>query len=76
MLLQHLRPALIGLLGGMLGALALSRFLRSLLFGVSATDPFTFAIGAAILLTVAAAACFAPARRATRVDPMMALRNE
>ena len=76
MLLQHLRPALIGLFGGMLGALALSRFLRSLLFGVSATDPFTFAIGAAILLTVAAAACFAPARRATRVDPVMALRNE
>jgi putative ABC transport system permease protein len=76
MLVQHLRPAIAGLLVGIAGAMALSRFLRSLLFGVSATDPVTFALVSLILLLVAAVACFVPARRATRVDPLVALRNE
>jgi putative ABC transport system permease protein len=65
---QHLRPALVGLAVGVVGAVVLSRFLRTLLFGVSATDPATFVIVAGVLLSVAAAACWVPARRATRVD--------
>ena len=75
-LVQHLRPAVAGLAVGIVGALFLSRFLRSLLFGVSATDPATFVIVAGILLSVAAAACWVPAQRATRVDPLVALRTE
>jgi predicted permease len=75
-LLQHLRPALAGLVIGIAGALALSQFLRSLLFGVSATDPATFALVGLVLLIVAAVACFVPARRATRVDPLVALRTD
>jgi putative ABC transport system permease protein len=75
-LVQHLRPALAGLAIGVVGAVFLSRFLRSLLFGVSVTDPATFVIVAGILLAVAAAACWVPARRATRVDPLVALRTE
>ena len=73
---QHLKPALVGLAAGVLGAVILSRFLRTLLFGVSATDPATFVIVAGVLLVVAAAACWVPARRATRVDPLVALRTE
>ena len=75
-LAQHLRPAFVGLAAGVAGAAVLSRFVRSLLFGVSATDPATFASVAVILLIVAAAACWVPARRATRVDPLVALRTE
>jgi putative ABC transport system permease protein len=76
MLAQHLRPALAGLVIGLAGSVFLSRFVRSLLFGVSATDPATFASVALILLIVAAIACWVPARRATRVDPLVALRTE
>ena len=75
-LLQHLRPAVVGLVVGIVGAVALSQFVRSLLYGVSATDPVTFAFVSVVLLAVAALACFVPARRATRVDPLVALRNE
>jgi predicted permease len=66
----------IGLLTGLLGALWLSQLLRSLLFGVSVTDPVIFAVVTACMALVALAAGYLPARRATRVTPMQALREE
>jgi putative ABC transport system permease protein len=73
---QGLRLCLIGLAVGVLTALALTRLLSSQLFGVSPSDPATYATLAAIILIVAAAASLVPALRATRVDPMVALRAD
>lgn len=73
---QHLRPALLGVVVGVSGAFALGRYLQSLVYGVSVTDPLTFGLMAAGLLAVAVAACTLPALRATRVDPLVALRAE
>ncbi|HEU0173393.1 MAG TPA: ABC transporter permease [Blastocatellia bacterium] len=73
---QGMSLVAIGALIGLLGALALTQVMNSLLFGVSATDPLTFAGVALLLALVAFAACYLPARRATKSDPMAALRHE
>ena len=69
-------PVLLGLVIGGYGAIGLTRWLQTLLFEVDPTDPATMAVAGAVLLMVAWAACYVPARRASRVDPMRALRIE
>jgi putative ABC transport system permease protein len=69
-------PALAGIAIGVVAAVSLTHFMRSLLFNVSATDPMIFVALAALLSAVAIIASLVPALRATRVDPMVALRNE
>jgi ABC-type antimicrobial peptide transport system permease subunit len=74
--LAGLRLALAGALIGSVGAFALTRTLSGLLFGVSSVDPVTFAAMAAALIAVTMLACYFPARRASKVDPLVALRYE
>jgi len=76
MMAHGMRPALLGLGIGFAAALGLTRLMKSLLFGVTATDPLTFLSLGALLMIVALIACYLPARRATKVDPMTALRFE
>jgi putative ABC transport system permease protein len=73
---QGMVPALVGLGIGIAGAIGLTRFMSTLLFRVSVTDPMTFSVIGLLLLLVALAACYLPARSAARVDPMLALRCE
>jgi putative ABC transport system permease protein len=73
---QGFTLAALGLVAGVAGALALTRLMRSLLFSVSATDPAVFFGIVALLAAIALLACYLPARRAARVDPMVALRHE
>jgi putative ABC transport system permease protein len=73
---RGMTPVQAGIVLGLLSALALTRLMDKLLFGVSATDPLTFTSVALLLTLVAFVACWIPARRATRVDPLIALRHE
>ena len=73
---QGMRPVIFGLVAGIIGAIALSRYMSSLLFGVTPLDAPTYAGVALILATTAALACYLPAREAMRVDVLTAIREE
>jgi putative ABC transport system permease protein len=73
---QGMTLAFVGVAAGALGAFALTKALKSLLFGVTPTDPATFGMVAAVLAVAALAASYIPARRAAHVDPLQALRAE
>ena len=72
---QASRPVVAGIAGGLTGAFLLTRALETMLFGVTASDPMTFVGAVAVLSAVAMSACFVPAMRASRIDPMVALRK-
>ena len=76
MLLQGMKPAALGAGIGLLISMAFTRLMKNLLFGVSPTDPLTFWTIVLLLMTVALLACYFPARKAIKVDPMVALRHE
>ncbi|HEY2393804.1 MAG TPA: ABC transporter permease [Candidatus Angelobacter sp.] len=73
---QGVRLTVVGAIAGVLGSLALTRLLKSELFSIKPTDPVTLIGAALLMLLVAVAACYLPARRATRIDPLVALRHE
>jgi putative ABC transport system permease protein len=73
---QGLKLVIVGVIAGALGAFGMTRVIRSLLFGVTPTDAITFIVVSLTLILIALIACTAPARRATRVDPLIALRND
>jgi predicted permease len=73
---KGMRPVLIGMAIGVTSAIALTRVLASQLYGISATDPAAFAMAVLVLISAAALACYVPARRAVRIDPIAALRSE
>jgi putative ABC transport system permease protein len=73
---EGMKPTLMGIILGALGASALGSLLSKLIYGVSPTDPLTFVVVALLLMTVALAACAIPAYRATRLQPVQALRSE
>jgi len=73
---QGMKLVVVGLVLGVAGSLALTRVLSSFLFGVQPTDPSTFVSVSLLLAIIGALACYLPARRATKIDPMVALRVE
>jgi predicted permease len=73
---EGMRIVVIGLASGLVGAAIMTRFFRSMLFGIEPTDPMTFLSVSTILAAIALFACYIPAKRATRVDPLVALREE
>jgi putative ABC transport system permease protein len=75
-ILNGMSLTVVGIVVGLASSFAITRLLSSLLFGVGATDPTTFAAVAFGLGTIALIACYIPARRATKVDPLIALRSE
>jgi ABC-type antimicrobial peptide transport system permease subunit len=73
---QGVTVAVVGVAAGLVGALAVTRFMESLLFGISSRDPLTFAVIAALLGLTALLASYVPARQAARINPMVSLRAE
>jgi len=74
--IEGMKPTIVGIVVGAFGAWLLSGILSRLIYGVTATDPYTFVAVALLLATVALVACLIPAYRATRVEPLTALRSE